>query len=72
MINLYKYLGFFLIPLIKLNLYLRILNGKENKKRFNERYGIASVRRPKGDLVWIHATSVGEFKSADLLIKSLK
>ena len=71
MINLYKYLGFFLIPLIKLNLYLRILNGKENKKRFNERYGIASVRRPKGDLVWIHATSVGEFKSADLLIKSL-
>ena len=68
MINIYMYLGIILIPFIKLNVFLRILKGKENKMRFSERYGITSMKRPKGDLVWIHATSVGEFKSADILI----
>ena len=68
MINLYKYLGIILIPFIKINLFLRILKGKENKERFSERYGIASIKRPKGNLVWIHAASIGEFKSTDLLI----
>ena len=71
MINLYKYLGIILIPFIKINLFLRILKGKENKERFSERYGIASIKRPKGNLVWIHAASIGEFKSTDLLINIL-
>jgi len=70
MIILYKYLGIILIPLIKLNIFLRILRGKENKLRFSERYGITSVERPNGEIIWIHATSIGEFKSADLLINS--
>ena len=67
-LNLYKFLGLLFIPIIKLNLFFRILNGKENKKRFNERFGKSSLSRPKGEIVWIHATSVGEFKSADFLI----
>ena len=71
MIILYKYFGIILIPLIKFNLFLRILRGKEYKKRFSERYGITKLKRPKGDLIWIHAASVGEFKSADLLINLL-
>ncbi len=71
MIIIYKYLGIILIPLIKINLLLRILKGKENKNRFSERYGITSMERPKGDLIWIHAASVGEFKSAVLLIDTL-
>ena len=71
MIIIYKYLGIILIPLIKINLLLRILKGKENKNRFSERYGIASIERPKGDLIWIHTASVGEFKSAVLLIDTL-
>ena len=68
MITLYKYLGILLIPLIKFNLKLRLLNGKEDKYRIKERYGKTSLIRPKKDLIWIHATSIGEFKSADLLI----
>ena len=68
---LYKYLGIILIPLIKLNVFFRILRGKENKKRFSERYGIASIERPEGNVIWIHAASIGEFKSADLLINLL-
>ena len=61
MISLYKYLGIILIPLIKLNIFFRILRGKENKLRFTERYGIASIESPRGDIIWIHATIVGEF-----------
>jgi len=71
MIILYKYLGIILIPLIKLNVFFRIFYGKENKARFSERYGITSLERPKGDVVWIHTASIGEFKSADLLINLL-
>ena len=71
MIILYKYLGIILIPVIKLNVFFRILKGKENKKRFSERYGITSMERPEGDVIWIHAASIGEFKSADLLINLL-
>jgi len=71
MIILYQYLGIILIPFIKLNLLLRILKGKENKKRYSERYGVTSIKRPEGDIIWIHAASVGEFKSADLLIDLL-
>ena len=68
-LNLYKFMGLIFIPIIKLNLYLRLLNGKENKKRFAERFGISSFKRPKGEIIWIHAASVGEFKSAGNPIK---
>ena len=71
MITIYKYLGIFLIPIIKINIFFRIRKGKENKNRYKERYGVSNIKRPKGNLIWIHATSVGEFKSADILINSL-
>ena len=47
MIILYKYLGIILIPLIKLNVFFRIFQGKENRARFSERYGITSIERLK-------------------------
>ena len=53
MIKLYKYMGIILIPFIKINLLLRIMNGKENKIRIHERYGKSSIKRPVGDLVWL-------------------
>ena len=71
MLITYQFLGFLIIPIIKLNIYLRILQHKEDKKRYEERYGISKIERPPGQLIWIHAASVGEFKSADLLIKTL-
>ena len=69
MILVYQLLGYLLIPLIKHNIYLRILNNKEDKKRYFERYGISKITRPKGPLIWIHAASIGEFKSASRLIE---
>ena len=71
MIHLYKYLGIFLIPFIKINILFRIKRGKEVENRYKERFGIPSQKRPLNSLIWIHAASVGEFKSADLLINTL-
>ena len=34
--------------------------GKEDRARLSERRGIASLPRPEGALVWLHAASVGE------------
>jgi 3-deoxy-D-manno-octulosonic-acid transferase len=50
----------------------RMLKGKEDKKRFGERFGIASKKRPNGQLIWFHAASVGEANSVLLLITHIK
>ena len=67
----YQFLGFILIPIIKLNIYLRIQKYKEDKNRYRERFGISKIKRPEGKLIWIHASSVGEFKSASTIINKL-
>ena len=71
MIHIYKYIGIVLIPLIKLNILIRIKQSKEVANRYKERFGIPSHSKPAKKLIWIHAASVGEFKSADVLINSL-
>ena len=68
MLAAYRFLGFLIIPIIKLNIYLRILQHKEDKNRYYERYGISKFKRPPGQLMWIHASSVGEFKSVSSII----
>jgi len=69
MIYLYKILGFILIPFIKLNIFIRIKNGKEILSRYKERYGITNlILKSNKKVIWIHAASLGEFKSTDYLI----
>jgi 3-deoxy-D-manno-octulosonic-acid transferase len=48
-----------------------MLYGKEVKKRISERYGKASQNRPKGNIIWIHAASVGEATIALTVINAL-
>ncbi|MEM8848541.1 MAG: 3-deoxy-D-manno-octulosonic acid transferase [Pseudomonadota bacterium] len=38
----------------------RLAEGKEDPDRLEERRGIASLPRPDGPLIWLHAASVGE------------
>ena len=69
MIYIYNILGIILIPLIKLNVLLRIYQKKEMALRYKERFGISNeINNNNKKIIWIHAASIGEFKSADYLI----
>ena len=67
----YNLLTSLLSPFVRIYLNFRISKGKEIENRTNERLGFSKHKRENGFVVWIHAASVGEFKSADLLINTL-
>ena len=51
---------------------IRLFKGKEHKFRFIEKFCFFSKKRSKGNLIWIHAASVGEFMSVVPLIFELE
>ena len=70
MYKIYKLFSYILIPIIVLNLYLRLIFFKEEKHRTVERYGYQTKQKNKSKkLIWIHAASVGEFKSSSIIIQ---
>ncbi len=58
-------------PLLMLHLNRRVGRGKEEASRLCERRGHATVERPDGPLLWMHAASVGESLAALPLIEAL-
>lgn len=68
---LYTATGIALTPLLRLWLHRRCRRGKEDPDRLRERFGYASVARPAGALVWLHAASVGETQSVLTLVRAL-
>ena len=70
-LRLYRIFAFLAAPLLRFRLRQRAAMGKEDPSRVEERFGYASVQRPNGDLVWVHAASVGETNSILPLIDDL-
>ena len=68
---IYKIISVLAFPVVELYVFYRIYKGKDNKKRFKEKFGFASCERPEGDVVWIHGVSVGEAKSALTLVDEI-
>lgn len=54
------------------HLSIRVVRGKEDRTRLSERYGHASLARPEGSLLWLHAASNGEALSTLPLIDAMK
>ncbi len=51
-------------PALRVLLMARTRAGKEDPARIQERFGAASAPRPPGPLLWLHAASNGEARSA--------
>jgi len=58
-------------PIASQVLTRRLKRGKEHPQRMAERLGQASLERPKGSLIWVHAASVGEMLAAVSLVERL-
>lgn len=69
--RLYSALGILGTPFIRHWLGKRRARGKEDAARFAERFGHASLPRPPGKLIWLHAASVGEAQSVLTLARAL-
>ncbi|HET7718249.1 MAG TPA: 3-deoxy-D-manno-octulosonic acid transferase, partial [Bauldia sp.] len=70
--GLYRLAGMAIRPVTPLLLAWRVSKGKEDRSRLDERYGRASVERPAGRLVWVHAASVGETIAVIPLIRKFR
>lgn len=68
---IYRILSVALFPFLELYLFFRVYKKKEDKKRLKERFGKPTALRPKGQIIWLHAVSVGETNSAFILIEEL-
>ena len=71
LLGLYRGLTTAGLPLIQLLLHRRIARGKEDPAHIDERRGVASLQRPDGPLIWLHAASIGEAQSVLVLIDRL-
>ncbi len=71
-LRIYEQLGRFPGPwLTRLVLERRVRAGKEVPERLGERFGVANRARPDGELIWLHAASVGETTSLLPLMEKL-
>ncbi len=68
---LYRILSIILFPLIELYLFYRVYKKKEDKHRLRERFGKPTKDRPAGEVIWLHAVSVGETNSVLILVDQI-
>ncbi len=68
---IYRVISILLLPFLEIYLLYRVIKKKEDKLRLRERLGNPTIERPDGELIWIHAVSVGEANSALVLLDDL-
>ena len=68
----YKILINFLLLLSPIIFFIRLIKGKEDFVRFNEKLGFFSKKRNVGKLIWFHGASVGEIQSIIPLIEKFE
>eukprot|EP00913_Durusdinium_trenchii_P026905 g25240.t1 len=68
----YRLAGITVYPMAGPYLAIRAMKGKEDRSRRLERLGYASLARPRGPLIWVHAASVGETMAILPLIRELR
>jgi 3-deoxy-D-manno-octulosonic-acid transferase len=68
---LYRIISIIFSLPIALYILWRALKGKEHKTRLQERFARSTAARPQGEVLWIHAVSVGETNSALILVDEL-
>ncbi|MDR1475293.1 MAG: 3-deoxy-D-manno-octulosonic acid transferase [Holosporales bacterium] len=68
----YKYLSLLLAPVILAYSFIKSIKYDDRNKRLKNHRGIATMMRPSGKLIWMHAASVGETLTAITLFKHLK
>ena len=61
-----------LSPILRVYFYSRCLYGKDNWENVQNHFGQPNKPRPDGELIWIHAVSIGESTAALTYIKHLK
>ena len=72
LIKLYRFLFTICSPFLRLYFFVRCLYGKDKKESVKNHFGIATIKRPKGKLIWVHAASIGESTSALTFINHIK
>lgn len=73
MLYLYAYniLSIPFLPFILLHFTFRVFKKKVDLSRLGEKLGIAKIKKPYGELIWLHAASVGETFIALKLMEEL-
>ena len=72
LILIYKILSVIFLPIILIIIIFRIFQNKEINNRIKERFAFSSKKRPKGKLIWINASSIGEYLATISLIKKIR
>ena len=72
MLIIYRFLINFVFLASPIIILLRLLNKKEDLKRFKKKFCFFSEKRGLGNLIWFHGASVGEIKSVVPIIEKLE
>ena len=72
MLVIYRILISITLILSPLIIFLRLINKKEDIKRFKEKFCFFSEKRKRGKVIWFHGASVGEIQSIIPLLEKFE